>query len=148
MAQPNDETAANKALVIRYMTASQSNDSATMAQCLDENCERMFPRPGLHNNPMTKGSANIIAMLPHRSHYETGSLKMEVENILAEGPLVAVQFLIRAKTAGGAPYENFYHFLFECKNGRITKFWEYCDTLYGAQMLRPQAVKDVAASLG
>lgn len=147
MTTEQHDLAANKDTVIRYMLASQRNDFATMAEILHEDCVRYFPRPGVHPDPVTRGAANIIGNLPHTSHYEQGTLEMEVENMVAEGPLVTVQFSIKAKTADGRDYENFYHFLLELHHGRITKFYEYCDTMYGAQMLRPQALKEAAAAI-
>lgn len=147
MTEEQHDLAANKAIVTRYLLASQHDDFATMAEILHEDCLRYFPRPGLHPDPTTRGSRNIIGNLPHQSHYVPGTLKMQVENMIAEGPLVTAQFSITATTADGRDYENFYFFMVELHHGRITKFYEYCDTLYGAQMLRPEAVKTLAAAL-
>ena len=146
MATP-EEIAANKALVIRYMTASQQNDHATMADCLAEDAVRVFPRPGLRPDPFTRGRDQIISNRPLTAIYEQGTLKSEFLHLVGEGPMVAVHFSMTAKTTDGRPYENFYHMLFEVHDGRITQYWEHCDTLYGAMMLRPEAIKQVAASL-
>lgn len=147
MTEELHDLAANKATVLRYMRASQRNDSETMAEILHEDCLRYFPRPGLHADFTTRGSDNIIGRLPHRGHYQAGTLEMNVENMVAEGPFVTIQFSLKAKTADARDYENFYIYQYELHGGRITKFYEYCDTMYGAQMLRPDAVRDAAASL-
>ena len=133
-----EETKANSELVLRYMERAQAMDVDGAMGCLAEECVRVFPRPGIHAEPETRGRAAILAKLPHLTLYERGSLRMKVENILADGSLVAVQFVLRATTARGEPYENFYFHLFECHDGLITKFWEYNDTLHGARMLRPE----------
>lgn len=138
-----DDAAANKDLVLRYMRCAQAGDVARMSELLAEDCVRIFPRPGIHAAAATEGRSGVTGNQPHLKLYQPGSLQMEVEHIMAEGPLVAVQFVLRATTAAGEPYENFYFHLFECHDGRITKYWEYNDTLYGARMLRP----DVIASL-
>ena len=138
MAQAQDETAANKALVLSYMKASQSTDREQMAQYLAEDAVRVFPRPGGRSDPNTVGRDNIIGNIPHTAIYEPGTMRSEIENIIAEGPFVAVQFVLRATTARGEPYENFYLHVFECHDGKITKYHEYLDTLYGARMLRPE----------
>ena len=138
-----DETASNKELVLRYMKAAQMDDVEGVSACWADDCIRYLPRPGL-GNVVTKGRAGITGKLSHSGLYKPGSLRMEVEHIVAEGPMVAIQFIIRATTARGEPYENFYHHLFECHDGKITKQWEYCDTLYGARMLRPEALQNAA----
>ena len=134
------DTEANKELVLRYMRLAQAGDRNAVTECLAENCVRVFPRPGIHEVAETTGREAILAKMPHLSLYEIGTLTMEVEHILAEGPLVAVQFILRARTAKGEPYENFYFHLFECHDGFITTFWEYNDTLHGARMLRPEVL--------
>ena len=55
--------------------------------------------------------------------------------MIAEGPRVAVQLVIDARTARGEPYHNHYHFAFEVRDGRIRAVREYVDTLYVQQKL-------------
>ena len=145
MSETANELEANKALVLRYQHALQAGDLEGTRACLAEDCVRVFTRPGIRADPNTVGRDEILGNLPHLALYQPGTLEMEVEHIVAEGAMVALQFVIRAVTAAGKPYENFYHFLFECHGGRITKFWEYCDTLYGAQLLRPEMFGQPAA---
>lgn len=138
MGQAKDETAANRELVLNYMSASQAGRREEMRQYLAEDAVRVFPRPGLRADPETRGRDNIIGNVPHTAIYQPGSMRMEVENILADGPFVAVQFVLRATTARGDAYENFYLHVFECREGKITRYYEYLDTLYGMRMLRPE----------
>jgi ketosteroid isomerase-like protein len=86
----------------------------------------------------------LCGKLSHAGLYKPGGLTMEVEHIVAEGPLVAIQFTLCAITARGEPYENYYYHLFECHNGKITKQGEYCDTLYGTRMLQPDTIGDAS----
>jgi nitroreductase len=63
--------------------------------------------------------------------------------VVADGDRVAIQQIIRATTASGAPYENEYVKVFEfADDGRIQAVWEYHDTEYAADLLRagPQSV--------
>ena len=125
MSDGTDEKAANKELVIRYMTRAQANDIEGADECLAEDCVRMGPRP----------SAGVIEGHPHVDLYQPGTLTMEVENLIAEGPFVAAQIAVQATAAGGDPYQNYYHQLFECHDGQITAQWEYLDTLYASRVL-------------
>ena len=145
MPEAKDERAANKELVIRYMTLAQQGEREQCLEMLAEDAVRVFPRPGQRPDPYTRGRENIIGNRPHTTLYKPGSMEMEVEHIIAEGPMVAVQFIIRAIAASGERYENFYHHLYELHDGKITAYWEYCDTLYGAQVLRPESLTKPAA---
>ena len=142
-----DETASNKELVLRYMKAAQADDVEGVTACWAEDCIRYMPRPG-QGDVVAKGRDSITAKLSHAGLYTPGTLKMEVEHIMAEGPMVAIQFIISATTSRGEPYKNYYHHLFECHDGKIVKQWEYCDTLYGMRMLRPERLYDPAHSPG
>ena len=144
MPDDKDQLEANKELVLRYMRLAQQGEREQCLQILAEDAVRIFPRPGERPDPVTRGNVNIVGDRPHTTLYKPGSMQMEVENVTAEGPRVAVQFIIRATAANGAPYENFYHHLYEVHGGRITRYWEYCDTLYGAKVLRPESLGGTA----
>lgn len=141
MAELNNETAANKELVLRFIKLAQAGEIAQMAECLVEDYVQVFPRPGVAGMPAgAESRAQIVEFLSHLSSiYQPGSMEMEVENILAEGSLVAVQFKMKAVTARGEPYENYYVQFAQCREGKIVKCWEYCDTLYAANKLMPKA---------
>lgn len=140
MSQTKDEAAANKPMVLRFLELAQAGDPQ-MAVYLAEDCAQIFPRPGVPGMPAGAFSrAEILGFLAKLPVYERGSMLMEVENILAEGSLVAVQFRMQATTARGEPYENYYCQFFECRDGLIHKAWEYCDTLYATRKLMPEAL--------
>lgn len=67
--------------------------------------------------------------------FQPGSLAIEVRNTIAEGDCVAVEWIARGKTAKGKPYENYYHVMFEVKNGKVQTIREYVDTLYAKEVL-------------
>ena len=67
--------------------------------------------------------------------FHPGSLAIEVRNTIAEGDCVAVEWIARGKTAKGKSYENYYHIMFEVKNGKVQTIREYVDTLYAKEVL-------------
>jgi ketosteroid isomerase-like protein len=69
------------------------------------------------------------------SMFPTG-LRLEPADMVAEDGKVAAQADSFAVTAKGRDYRNTYHFLFEFRDGRIHKAWEYGDTLYAEKVLR------------
>jgi ketosteroid isomerase-like protein len=62
----------------------------------------------------------------------TGSIKMVVHGVTAEGDRVAVEAESFAKLNNGKTYNNTYHFLFVFRNGKICHFKEYNDSKHAA----------------
>lgn len=141
MLQADNEAAANKDLVLRFIGFAQVGDAEQMGELLTEDCVQLFPRPGVPGMPAGAFSrTEILGFLSQLSVYQAGSKQLEIERVIAEGPLVAIQFKMRAITSRGEPYENFYVQFIECRDGKIAKLWEYCDTLYAARKLMPHAL--------
>lgn len=67
--------------------------------------------------------------------FQPNSVSIQVRNAIGEGDLVAVEWVARGKSAKGNPYENYYHLMFELKNGKIQAIREYVDTLYAKEVL-------------
>ena len=67
--------------------------------------------------------------------FQPGTLAIETRNSIAEGDCVAVEWIARGKSAKGKAYENYYHVMFEVKNGKIQTVREYVDTLYAKEVL-------------
>lgn len=140
MSQAND-AAAKKELVLKFMTSAQAGDIDTMVSCLTEDYAQIFPRPGVPGMPAgAEGRDQIVEFLKALPVYEKGSMKMTVENLIAEGDIAAIQFKMNARTARGEAYENFYVQFFQFRDGKIAKAWEYCDTLYATKKLMPEAL--------
>ena len=62
-------------------------------------------------------------------------MKISVEDMVAEGSSVCVQFVLEARTAAGRDYRNHYHIAFELRDGRIARVKEYVDTAYANERL-------------
>ncbi len=59
-----------------------------------------------------------------------GSIRLSPKAWTAEGDRVACEVESYAKLKNGRVYNNFYHFLFEVRNGKIQKVKEYLDTMH------------------
>ena len=138
----SEQSEANKALVLRFMTAAQSADWDTMSNCIVEDYAQIFPRPGVPGLPAgTSSRAEIMAFVHGLSAYRPGSKRSEIESAIAEGDMVALQVRMAATTGRGEAYENFYAHFYRCREGRIVKAWEYADTRYAASKLVPDALE-------
>ena len=62
-------------------------------------------------------------------------LKITVKGVTAEGNRVAVEAESYGEHANGKIYNNFYHFLIECENGKVAAVREYLDTMHANDVL-------------
>jgi uncharacterized protein len=67
--------------------------------------------------------------------FQPNTVSIQVRNAVAEGDNVAVEWIARGKSAKGKNYENYYHLMFEVRNGKIQAVREYVDTLYAKEVL-------------
>jgi len=70
-----------------------------------------------------------------QAFFQPNSVSIQVRNAIGEGDYVAVEWIARGKSAKGKNYENYYHLMFEVKNGKIQAIREYVDTLYAKEVL-------------
>jgi len=126
---------ANKALVRRYLDAMTRGDPA-LPELLADDVSWWVP-PSSPLGGLREGKARVLELMASGiGLYDvTVPFQIEIEAIVAEGDRVAVQLVMSARTAKGAPYRNFYHFAFRVRDGRICAVKEYVDTLYAQQLL-------------
>jgi len=62
-------------------------------------------------------------------------LTFTVHGMTAEGDRVAVEAESRGDHVSGQPYNNFYHFLFTIRDGKIAHLHEYMDTEMATDIL-------------
>ncbi len=60
-------------------------------------------------------------------------MEFKVTSMVAEGSSVAAEAEIKANTAMGSYYENYYHFLFVVEDGKIKRMKEYMDTYHAKE---------------
>ena len=70
-----------------------------------------------------------------QAYFEPESLSVHVQSIIAEDDAVAVEWVAKARSAAGAPYENYYHVRFDLQDGKIHAVREYVDTLYAKEVV-------------
>lgn len=66
-----------------------------------------------------------------------GAFESKVVSMIAEGNQVAVRGESNADTVFGTHYNNHYHFLFEFRDDKISRAYEYNDTAHANRILRP-----------
>jgi ketosteroid isomerase-like protein len=121
----------NKDLVLSYLRARQRGDLERYASYMTDDIVRYSPRPSFDH--AQQGKPAVLAGV-HTDLFEPGTLLMEIERVIAEEALVAVQFILRGLTVTGKRFEAYQFFLFECRDGKVASEWEYLDTLYSSSI--------------
>jgi uncharacterized protein len=131
----SQRTEANKALILDYFaTMNGAGSGRHLADFFAENVVWHLPQ----SSPMTQdprsGRAAVMALLQDGvDTYRRGTLKIDLQRVVADDAHVVAQFTLTAQLANGNDYDNQYLFLFSIADGRIDGVWEYLDTLYQSQ---------------
>jgi ketosteroid isomerase-like protein len=152
----DDQLNLNKAAVRLFLESVGRHDLDGIRDALAEGVVQHYVAPSQLTDDGTHGSAKITsreAILEeigthfHGTLYRRGTVTITIQNLVAEGDLVAGRFILEARTVrGDRPYKNFYHFLYRCEGGRVVEYWEYLDTKYADETLwriEPSAPADV-----
>ncbi len=128
--------AENKQVVSGFIDALSSGNLTALDAALAEDATWWLPG-SLPVSGTHRGKKGIFEGFLAKAGplFQPGSLAIEVRNTIAEGDCVAVEWIARGKTVKGKSYENYYHIMFEVKNGKVQTVREYVDTLYAKDVL-------------
>ena len=93
--------------------------------------------PGSDMAGLYEGKAKVLELMGSGVglYDQSSPMVIDVEEMVAEGNTVCVQFVLSAKTAKGRDYRNHYHFVFKLRRGKISAVKEYVDTKYAHDVL-------------
>jgi ketosteroid isomerase-like protein len=125
----------NKALVRRFFEGMSRGD-ASLPELLADDVAWWVP-PTANLGGLYEGKAKVLGLMGSGvALYDAKTpMKVEIEQLVAEGEWVCVQMVLEARTARGEDYRNHYHFAFRVRDGRIALVKEYVDTLYADRKL-------------
>ncbi len=83
----------------------------------------------------TKTKAEFSQLIGGLGEAMPKGLKITPKGVTAEGNRVAVEAESYGEHANGKIYNNLYHFLVECENGKVTAVREYLDTMHANDVL-------------
>jgi ketosteroid isomerase-like protein len=126
-------TEQNKALAADLVNAISTGNTDVIRNLIDENCVWWvagFPRNRpLTRDQMMRAARSIIdRVLP-------GGFNMKILNITAEDDRVAVEVEGHAYTVDKKLYNNFYHFLFVFRDGKVVRGMEYTNPQHAIEVL-------------
>lgn len=129
------EASINKQIIRDYFDAVASGANEKVAAILADDVVWWVPP----SSPMAgtyEGKEAVFGMFAKGvSLYAPEPMKIEILGMVADDEKVAAEVHITAKTAKGAEYSNYYHFLFTIGGGQIRGVKEYVDTLYAQRTL-------------
>ena len=130
-----------KQVVTRFLDAVTEGDDATITDSFatDASWSVAGDIPGVTGTFEGRDSILGEFLASALQLFEPGSMNFVVRSIVAEGELVSAEWNLKARTAHGAVYDNYYNVMFEVRQGRIAAVREYTDTLYAKQVLGPVA---------
>src|SRR5262249_46247347 len=120
------EQADTKTVAAQYVAAVQAGDKNAIrdlfAQDATWTLASALPIAGVW-----KGRNAIIDefLATAMSHYEPGSVSLEITGMIAEDDQLVLQWTSRARTRDGRPYENGCIGVFTIRDGRIQDVREY-----------------------
>jgi ketosteroid isomerase-like protein len=131
------ETERNRQVVRRYFDAVNSGDIDTISSLFDDEVSFWVP-PSLPDGVEFRGKDAVMKLFTESvGLYDTeAGLSVTIHSLTADEDRVAAELVIRSRAAaGGAPYENWYHFLFRIRDGKIVQIREHLDSLYAFRAL-------------
>ena len=125
----------NKALIRRYFELVERGDPGITDLMAEEITWWVPPASPLGGS--YRGKERVLELMNSgvELYDDRIPLRVEIEEMVAEGEWVCVQAIIEASTAQGVAYRNHYHFAFRLREGLIVAVKEYVDTLYAQRRL-------------
>jgi uncharacterized protein len=122
----------SKSVLRLYVAAVEAGDEQTIRDLLAEDATWTLAAGNLPISGTWQGRDAILGefLATALSHYEPGSVSLEITGMIAEGDQVALQWTSRARTRDGRSYENGCIGVFTIRDGKVQSVREYMDTLY------------------
>ena len=121
-----DTVQANKAMVTRFIDAMCRGDGEALAAFYTADGTVWTSGSTLisgtrHASEVAEFAGGVLQAFPD-------GLEFVVTGMTAEGDRVAVECYSKGRHVTGIDYRNQYHFLFECRDGKVAALREYMDT--------------------
>ncbi|MBL4689723.1 MAG: nuclear transport factor 2 family protein [Nannocystaceae bacterium] len=129
------QTEQNKATAARFLAAMESSDLPGLQALLSDDFAWWIL--GKPEYLATAGEHDRDFLINFFKGSDTNfpeGVSLKPSSMVAEGDKVAVEAEIKAVTAAGVSYNNSYHFMFEIRNGQITRMNEYMDTFHAKEV--------------
>jgi uncharacterized protein len=136
-----NQVVTNKRILEQYVAALQAEDARAVREFFAEDATWTLVAGQLPLSGTWEGRDQIMDgfFATAMSHYQPGSVSIEVTAMIAEDDRVVLQWTSRARTMDGRPYVNGCIGIFTMRTGKIAAVREYMDTLYVSHAFGEQA---------
>lgn len=123
----------SKDIVLNAWKTFSSRDQNRIAALFTDDAEWIAPKGNAtavaldHTDHMV-GAKQIARFIAQEMHRMFSEIDIAFRGVYADGDVVIVEERMRARLAGGRPYENDYCFLFTLAGDKIREVREYMDT--------------------
>jgi uncharacterized protein len=126
----------SKTVLRRYLAAVEAGDEAALRDMFAADATWTLAADDLPISGTWEGRDRILGdfLAGALSHYEPGSVDLEITGMIGEGERVVLQWTSRARTRTGRDYENDCIGVFTVRDGRIQHVREYMDTRYAGRV--------------
>jgi hypothetical protein len=133
----------SKAVLCRYVDAVVAGDVDTIRELFAPDAVWRLDAGDLPVSGTWTGREAIMNdfLAVAMSHYEPGTVEIEITAMIAERDQVTLQWTSRARTRDGRTYENGCIGLFTVRDGQIQSVREYMDTLYASSVFASTAAR-------
>jgi ketosteroid isomerase-like protein len=130
-----------KAVLTRYVAAVSAGDISAIRELFAEDAIWRLDAGDLPISGTWEGRDRIMSdfLGVAMSHYEPGSVELEITGMIAECDQVVLQWTSRARTRDGRAYENGCIGVFTVRDRKIRAVREYMDTLYAGAVFEAAA---------
>jgi uncharacterized protein len=121
----------------RYVSAVQAGHREAVRELFTEDATWRLDAGKLPISGTWEGRDTIIDefLATAMSHYEPGSVNLEITAMIVDRDQVVLQWTSRARMPDGRPYENDCIGVFTVRDGQIQAVREYMDTLYAHEVV-------------
>lgn len=130
-----DHPGDNRRTAVAFIEALARHDWTAAVELCDENVEWHVPGPpelipvaGVHRG--RDGITRFLTKAVQEFGVSSSKPDLQIKRVTSEEDRVVIEHEVRACTATGQNYHNYYSLSFELENGKIHRIREYVDTLY------------------
>lgn len=125
-------TSDSERTVLEFFRTLSSGDLERLRELLHEEATWTVQVQGVPGAGTHRGRHGIVDefLAPVRGLFEPGEPKVEIDNMVSRGALVALETRGIGRLRNGRQYHNLYSFWVEVKDGKIFALREYMDSHY------------------
>lgn len=126
----NDLIDRNRRAIRDFLDGTLVNDKAQVISGLDPDVVFRLPRPTMADKTIS-GAQNVTDFIVDLGRAAYAKRHATYGSFVVDEGHAAVEWRLQGELARGGDYDQYYCWLFDLSDGRITEIREYIDTHYG-----------------